>query len=115
MSTTQKKTSTPVKKASGAKKPAAPKPGMVSGKTTTGFAFSVRKDALDDYELFESLVALDKKDVTVIPDVLQRLLGNDQKAALMEHCRDAETGRISTEAIVQELARIMETIKALKK
>lgn len=91
------------------------KKNFVKGKTTSGFAFSISEDALDDYELFEGLVALDKKDVSAIPDVLQRLLGDKQKAALMEHCRDSESGRISNKAIVAELNRIMETIRALKK
>lgn len=115
MGNTVSKTNTPVKKEAGAKKPAAPKPGVISGKTTSGFAFSVSQDALDDYELFEGLVALDRKDVTAVPDVLQRLLGDKQKTALMEHCRDASTGRISNKTIMAELNRIMETVKALKK
>lgn len=115
MGTTANKTSTSAKKEAGAKKPAAPMPGVISGKTTSGFAFSVSQDALDDYELFEGLVALDKKNVTTLPDVLQRLLGDKQKAALMEHCRDANTGRVSSKTITAELNRILDTLQALKK
>lgn len=97
------------------KKPAAAKPETVKGKTTTGFAFEITADARDDYELFEDLVKLDRGDVSVMPSILTRLLGDKQKAALMEHCRNEETSRVSTVALTAELRRIMATVQALKK
>lgn len=96
-------------------KPAAANPEAVKGKTTTGFTFEITADARDDYELFEDLVNLDRGDVTVMPSILTRLLGDKQKAALVEHCRSEKTGRVSTVALTAELRRIMSTVQALKK
>lgn len=109
-----KKTTAAVKKAPVAKKPAASKANSFSGKTTTGFAFSVDKDCLDDYELFELLVKWEKGDVTVVPEAVRKLLGEEQRLALLEHCRD-KSGKVRTSAIAEELRRIMATINALKK
>ncbi len=93
----------------------ASKPETVKGKTTTGFAFEITAAARDDYELFEDLVALDTGNVAVMPRILTRLLGEKQKAALLEHCRDEKTGRVSTVSLTAELRRIMATVQALKK
>lgn len=113
-------TSTPAKKTTEKPKTAAApkasgKPETVKGKTTTGFAFEITADARDDYELFEDLVQLDSGNVAVMPRILSRLLGEKQKAALLEHCRDEKTGRVSTVSLNAELRRIMATVQALKK
>ena len=48
-------------------------------KTKSGFSFEIREDMGDDMELLEQLKALDNGDITVMPDVVQKILGEKQK------------------------------------
>ena len=52
---------------------------MITGKTQSGFEFAVPDDAMDDYELLETLVGIDKGDFTLITDMTNMLLGEEQK------------------------------------
>lgn len=63
-----------------------------------GREWSVPADALDDFELLDDLNALEQRgDVTRLPSVLRRLLG-DQWRDAMEALRDESTGRVTVEA-----------------
>ena len=65
--------------------------------TVRGVEWTVPADALDDFELLDDLNALEQKnDVTRLPAVLRRLLG-DQWRDAMEAMRDEGTGRVSVE------------------
>ena len=90
-------------------------PKNVKGKTETGFEFEIQADAFDDYELIEDMAALSENNMTVLPRVLERLLGAGQTAALKEHCRDKESGRIPFTAIDAEISRIFSKVPELKK
>ena len=78
---------------------------MLKGKTKSGFKFEIDETIADDLELLEEIAKADK-DVTVFPDVLERILGVDQKKALYDHLRN-EHGRVSTKAAVDEFTEIM--------
>lgn len=85
---------------------------MLKGTTTSGFVFEVDEGVNDDMELLENLIRLDKQDITVLPDVMDSLLG-DKKADLYEHCR-RENGRVSATAVMAEIKEIFENAGKLK-
>ena len=86
---------------------------MISGKTTTGFEFEIEDDVMDDYELLEILTKVDSGDLTLVPKMVDLLLGNEQKARLKEHVR-ATVGRVSTKAMMDEIALILSAKNELK-
>ena len=67
-----------------------------------------------DMEVFELIVALDKGDVTVLPDLLTRLFTPAQKAALYEHCRK-KSGKVPISAVASEFAEIILGLKDSEK
>ena len=85
---------------------------MITGTTSTGFAFSIPEEARDDWELVEALVRVDKGDVSATVDALRLLMGDEGYRALKEHCRRG--GRVSAGAMIAELREILEH-DALKK
>jgi len=85
---------------------ATPAPETVSAEVR-GKTWTVPSDALDDFELLDDLNALDQKnDVTRMPSVLRRLLG-DQWRDAMEILRDEDTGRVSVEAGAEFVFELM--------
>lgn len=78
---------------------------MKKGKTKSGFTYSVNDKMGDDMELLEALAKLDQGDVTVVPMVLDRILGEKQKRKLYDHVRE-EDGRVPITRISTELADI---------
>lgn len=87
---------------------------MTKGKTKSGFAYHLAEGFEDDIELLELLTAMDDGDTTVVPKVLTRLLGEDQKRKLYDHCR-TDTGRVPITAVAEELAEIFKQQNATKK
>ena len=85
---------------------------MLKGTTTSGFVFEVDEGVNDDMELLENLIRLDKQDITVLPDVMDSLLG-DKKPDLSEHCR-GEHVRVSATAVMAEIKEIFENAGKLK-
>ena len=85
--------------------------------TKSGFACRVDEEALDDIELMEELVELDRdnaRGVLKVPTMLDRLIGEEQRKALYEHLR-AENGRVKTSAVVTELFSIIQELDKGKK
>lgn len=81
--------------------------------TASGFVCEVDESRLDDMELLENIVALDKGDVLVLPDTLTRLLGAEGKKALYDQVR--KDGRVPMEAVSTELEEIFRGLKEGKK
>lgn len=86
---------------------------MIKGTTESGFDFEIDEDALDDMELLEDLCALDRGELDVLPAVLGRIIGENQKKALYDHVRN-EKGRVPTTAVVNEIKSIFEAAKETK-
>lgn len=82
----------------------------VSGKTKTGFSFSIDEEARDDMELLENIIAIDNGDLRAVPVVVVSLLGEKQKEKLYEHCRDKKTGRVSATKVFEEVENIFNAI-----
>lgn len=76
---------------------------MIEGKTASGFAFSVDERVVTDFTFLELLTHLDGQAILALPG---RLLGEAGKAALIEHCRDAE-GYVPTARITEECIEIV--------
>ena len=86
----------------------------MKGKTKSGFAYTLRDGFADDMELLELLVEIDDGNASVLPKVLTRLLGEDQKKKLYDHCR-TEDGRVPMSAVAEEVAQIFAAQNATKK
>ena len=81
----------------------------MEGKTSTGFEFTVAEGANDDMELLDALVDLDEGNISGMRKVLVRLLGEDGRKALYEHCRD-KSGRVPVTRIVEEIKDIFDAM-----
>ena len=82
---------------------------MIKGTTTSGFEFEIEKEALDDYELIEMIAELDDGKTSNLPKIYERLLGKEQKKALMEFLR--KDGRVSFTEMSKAFFEIMNAIK----
>lgn len=85
---------------------------MITGKTGSGFEFKIEDEALNDYELFEMLCEIDLGKETLVPRVATRLLGEEQKKALMDHLR--VNGRVPADAMIKDVMSIFTIAKELK-
>lgn len=85
---------------------------MIRGKLSSGFDFGLDENVFDDFELVE-LYAKVAKNPIWIGDLAERLLGAEQKKALIEHLR-GEDGKVHTTAVMNALKEIEEAIPAAK-
>lgn len=85
---------------------------MITGKTTSGFEYVLSDDVLDDYELLETLNEVDKGNMGKIVDVVNILLGSEQKNRLKDHLR--KDGIVSAAKIMDEVSDIFEQVNDVK-
>lgn len=80
----------------------------VNGVTSKGFNYVIDAEALDDYETFEKLCALDRdsNNVALVTEVYEAILGKEQYKALKEYMRN-DKGRISTSEMIDTLKEIL--------
>lgn len=83
----------------------------ITGKTKTGFSFSIDEEAKDDIELLEDIVEIEKGAYDAIPRVVVSLLGEGQKKKLYEHCRNKKTGRVPATKVFAEIENIFNAIE----
>lgn len=83
---------------------------MIKGKTPTGFEFELDDDALDDYDLLETLQKADEGDGSAAIKVVEMLLGEKQKEKLKDHVR-SEKGKVSANALFKEIGEIFRACK----
>lgn len=76
-----------------------------TGTTESGFQYTLPPDAIDDYELLEDLCDIDNGDISKIPIIARRLLGDAQLEALKNHVRK-KNGRVSATKMVEEITQI---------
>ena len=81
---------------------------MLTGNTKSGFQFKIEDQALDDYEILEMLTEIDDGNGVLVPKMIERLLGKEQKEALKEHLRNKE-GKVSTQNIMIEVMDIFKS------
>ena len=85
---------------------------MIRGKLSGGFEFHLDENIFDDFELVE-LYAKVAKNPIWIGDLAERLLGAEQKKALVEHLRK-EDGKVHTTDMFNALKEIEDAIPAAK-
>lgn len=81
---------------------------MIEGKTSKGFSFVLPDEVLDDMELLEGLTELDNDNYSHLKETITALLGQEQKAALYDFCRNKETKRVSAKMVMAELGEIFQ-------
>lgn len=81
---------------------------MHKGVTSSGFEFELEDEVLDDYELLEILHKIDNGDNGLIVDMVDKLLGEDQKNKLKEHLRN-KNGRVSASLLLKEVMEIFKS------
>lgn len=78
--------------------------------TVRGQQWTIPADALNDFELLDDLSQVDVNgDVSRLPSLLRRLLG-DQFRAAMNTCRDENTGRVTVESGADFTREVMEAL-----
>lgn len=75
-----------------------------------GFKCSINDNRFDDMELLEDLAEVDKGNVLLLPDVISRILGEDNKKKLYDKVRDKKTGIVSSIAVGDALQEIIEAM-----
>lgn len=85
---------------------------MIKGKTESGFNYEIEEEELDDIELLELLADVGANPL-LVPKIVTKVLGNDQKKALYDHVRD-KNGRASTTRVSEEFTEILAGTKQLK-
>lgn len=88
----------------------------VKGVTSTGFKYEIDPENLEDFYLLELFGQSQKGDVAAMSQLIEKMLGAEQKAALLKHCED-DKGRARLSKIGDEIADIykfMSTEKKLK-
>jgi len=79
---------------------------MLKGKLEDGFEYEIEEEALDDMELLEWLVELDRGDGSHLTNVVDTILGKEQKKALYDHCRN-ENGRVPISKVADCIGEIL--------
>ena len=85
---------------------------MITGKTQSGFEYTIDENIGDDYELLELMGKVRNGDPLAIFELIERVLGKEQHLALKEHCR--EDGRVSTAKMNAEIVDIFTASKEIK-
>lgn len=76
----------------------------IKGTTFSGFSYVIDPERLDDYRLFE-LLSEAMEDAIKMPKFVSKVLGEEQKEALLSHLEDKE-GRVSIEKMEKEMTEI---------
>lgn len=82
--------------------------------TKSGFEIDIDASVMDDMEVFELIVKIDKGEVTELPALLSLIFTPEQKKALYEHCRN-DAGRVPISAVSNEFAEILGGLKDAEK
>lgn len=86
----------------------------IKGTTATGFKYNINTDCLEDFYLLEDLGRAQSGDIMALSSVLTRMLGEEQKKALLKHCED-ENGRAVLRRVGDEIADIFSGAKGDRK
>lgn len=82
---------------------------MVKGVTESGFKFSIESEKIKDMAFVE-LAAAVRKDGTMLPDLLNYALGEEQKEKLYKHVRENNSGRVPIDVVDAEVKEILASI-----
>lgn len=85
---------------------------MLKGTTKSGFNFELDEEDLNDYELFELIAGVGENQF-LLPKLVTKLLGEEQKKRLLDHVRTPD-GRVPMTVIDKEITDIFSLSKELK-
>ena len=77
---------------------------MIKGNTSTGFAFEVGEEVLDNMELVD-LIAEGAENPVTVSKIMKMVIGEEQRKRLYDHLR-LDDGRVPTQAVGQALTEI---------
>lgn len=80
----------------------------MTGVTSTGFSWEIDEEAADDIELLEYISGLDERDIRGLMNLIERLLGKEQKKKLYDHLR-TEKGHVPASKVLQTITEIFNT------
>ena len=80
----------------------------IHGETSTGFKYTVDPEVIHDMEFIE-LASDVEENGTVLPKLLEMLLGAKQKAALYDHVR-TKKGRVLVEDVSDQIKEIFDAL-----
>ena len=80
---------------------------MLKGKTKSGFEFEIDEKVADDMELLEA-IAEAEQETYKFPQVLTKVLGEEQKKRLYDHLR-TKKGNVPIEKAMHAFVEIMNT------
>lgn len=87
---------------------------MIKGKLASGFEYELEDDVMDDYDLVMLFGRWSKKpSMDIVVEIAEKMLGNEQHQALMDHLRD-EKGKLKASAMVHALEEIEASIPTVK-
>lgn len=78
---------------------------MITGTTSSGFDYSISDEAANDMELFDLFAEADQNPL-VLPPLINRLLGPEQKKRLYDHLRN-ERGIVPIDKVGDELIEML--------
>ena len=83
----------------------------ITGKTSTGFEYEIDPEILQDAEFLEMFAAVSKggNEAMQVFDLIRTALGDEQKKALYEHCRN-EKGRVPISGLTNEMTDIFKAL-----
>lgn len=87
---------------------------MITGKTSSGFEFTLEDSAIDNWELLEMLSDIDSGNGALIVKALPMALGTEQYNALKAHMRESYK-RIPASAMIKAFSEIMDSTNQAKK
>lgn len=88
------------------------KNNKIEGVTKSGFAYSIDKNRLQNYELLEVLVDVDENPI-LMPKLLVMLMGKEEKDKLIDFLR-IEDGTVPSDKVAETIAEIFEEVGELK-
>lgn len=80
---------------------------MIKGKTKGGFEYVLDMDNVEDMRFIEVLAEADEGSPRALREVLNRMLGEEQKEKLYEFCQD-EKGRVPLTHVKDVITEIFE-------
>lgn len=79
---------------------------MKKGKTSTGFEYAIPMEKVDDWDMFNKLVLIDKGDYSVLPEVVEEIFEPKDLEALKKHVKEIH-GRVSLTGMMAEIREIL--------
>lgn len=78
-------------------------------KLENGLEIEVNKEAFNDMEALDALVALQEEDIFAISKLCSKVFSNKEKKKLYDFCRD-DKGKVKLETFVPVFSEIMEAL-----